>query len=634
MNRRAIVLAALLLLPPLALPALAGADPWIRVGPDSGFVLALAAAPSSPSTVYAGLSLGGAFRSVDGGATWSLAGAGLDLRDSVLSLVVDAHRPGLLWSGTVEGIYRSENGGGLWTRQHLGGATALIQNPATGVLYAGELGGPILRSADGGFAWQPIVGSPHDVNSLAIDPVQPRTLFAATATGLFRSPNEGVTWFPLTRGLPAAPINAVAIDPRSRTLYAATASVVAGQIVFRSDDGGQHWASVDSGGLGFTTFLTVGSDRKRTVWAVSAGRLFRSPDRGRTWNAAGAGIPEVAVNTLLAGAGTLLAGTGAGVFRSAAPGASWSLSSRGLNAATITGLALDPLRPLRLWASSSASAVYRTTSGGEPWALLPGAPGPNNGPGPLAADPRHPGTAYLGRFGGVARTVDAGNHWSALSDLPCLVPESIAVDPLDSSVVYVAGEASGARCGLPSDPCSSFRSDDAGQHWTCTQVGRILVPDPLQLNRVYALTGDDDVEVSDDRGGSWSLLAAGFGFEVLVPDPKRPGTLWAGGPDGLFRSDDGGRTWIPAGDGIPQAAPVTAIALDPVERDVLYAGTVRSGVFKSIDGGLTWESLGTGLAGFGVWSLVIDPRDRSTLYAGTDLAGVMKLRQSGGAGNP
>lgn len=298
MNRRAIVSSALLLLAPLARPA-RGADPWTRVGPDSGFVLALAAAPSDPSTIYAGLGLGGAFRSLNGGATWSFAGSGLDLNDPVLALAVDAHRPGMLWSGTEQGIYRSENGGGLWTRERFGGATALVQNPATGVLYAGGLGRPILRSADGGLTWQPIVGSPHDVAGLAIDPVQPGTLYAATSTGLFRSPNQGVTWFPLTRGLPAAPINAVALDPRSRTLYAATASVAARQIVFRSDDGGQHWAPVDRGGLGFTTFLTVGPDRKGTVWAVSAGRLFRSLDRGRTWNSADAGIPRVAIHTLL-----------------------------------------------------------------------------------------------------------------------------------------------------------------------------------------------------------------------------------------------------------------------------------------------------------------------------------------------
>src|SRR4029077_2625064 len=166
--------------------------------------------------------------------------------------------------------------------------------------------------------------------------------------------------------------------------------------------------------------------------------------------------------------------------------------------------------------------------------------------------------------------VDAGNHWSSATGLSCIQPASIAVDPLDSSVVYTAGDFIDTGCGEQPGACESFRSDDAGQHWTCIQVGDFLAPDPFQASRVYALAGDN-VEVSDDRGATWSLLAPGVDFTFLVPDPQRPGTLWAGAPDGLFRSDDGGRTWTPAGDGIPSGAWVTALALDPVDKDVLYA---------------------------------------------------------------
>src|SRR5919112_598289 len=102
MNRR-VPLAALLLLLPL--PALAGVDLWTRVGPETGAVRALAAAPSRPSTVYAGLASG------DGGVTWSFAGAGLNLQTPIRSLTVDVRRPGLLWAATSQGIYRSANGG-------------------------------------------------------------------------------------------------------------------------------------------------------------------------------------------------------------------------------------------------------------------------------------------------------------------------------------------------------------------------------------------------------------------------------------------------------------------------------------------------------------------------------------------
>jgi hypothetical protein len=248
--------------------------------------------------------------------------------------------------------------------------------------------------------------------------------------------------------------------------------------------------------------------------------------------------------------------------------------------------------------------------------------------GPLAADPHQPGTAYVGVYGGVAKTVDAGNTWSSVTTLSCLLPRSIAVDPLDSSVVYVAGDFSDTACDSAPSTCTSYRSDDAGQHWTCTQIGQFLAPDPLQPSRVYALAGAS-VEVSTDRGASWSLLISGENFLVLVPDPQRPGTIWAGGTDGPFRSDDGGQTWHLADEGIPQSAQVTAVVLDPVDKDVLYAATLQNGVFKSSNGGVSWESLGTGLAGLTVRFLVIDPRTRTTLYAGTDEAGVMKLRQSG-----
>jgi photosystem II stability/assembly factor-like uncharacterized protein len=627
MNRRAIALSALLLLAPLARPALAGAQVWTRVGPDEGRVRTLAAAPSLPSTVYAGLGLGGAFRSLDGGTTWSFAGAGLDLQQAVRALIVDSRRPEVLWLGTEQALYRSGNGGATWILGRRGGVSALVQNPASGLLYAGSYPtGLMLRSVDGGVSWQALAGSPQSVLALAIDPVQPQVLYAGSAKGLFKSVNGGASWARLTHGLPNGSIGALAVDPRSRAVYAATSSGVPGQIVFRSDDEGEHWTSVDGGMLKRTSALAVDAGRKGTVWAVSSGQLFRSSDRGRTWKEADdTEITADGLTTVLPGAATLLAGTSFGVFQSRNQGTSWSLSNQGLQAATISGLALDPLQPLRLYAVTTKA--YRTATGGAHWSRLTGTPFAVILTGPLAADPHRPGTAYLGEFSGVGRTTDAGNHWSSAS-LSCLLPRSIAVDPLDSSVVYVAGVFAGSGCAHLPGACASLRSDDAGQSWACIQIGRFLAPDPLQASRVYALEGFS-VNVSEDRGASWSFLASGVNFSVLVPDPQRPGTLWAGGPDGLFRSDDGGRTWTPAGGGIPSSDSVTAVVLDPVDKDILYVATLQNGVFKSADGGATWDALGTGLTGVNIRFLVIDPRTRTTLYAGTDAAGVMKLQQPG-----
>jgi photosystem II stability/assembly factor-like uncharacterized protein len=620
------VLSVLFLLTPLARPALAGVDQWTRVGPDGGNVLILAAAPSHPSTVYAGLSLGGVFRSQDSGATWSFAGDGLIPREPVNALVVDARRPGVLWSGTGDGLYRSMNSGGTWVLANRGGVEALVQNPSSGMLYAGAQIGPMLRSVDGGLSWQPLAGSPKETLHLAIDPVQTKILYAGNATGLFKSANGGASWAPIAGGLPAGRIDALAVDPRSRAIYAAVTGAAPGQNVFRSDDEGGHWTPAGDERLDDVHVLAVDPGRKGAVWAVSAGKVFRSPDQGRTWTEADAGLPGAGASTVFPGAAALLAGTGFGVYRSAGQGASWSLSSQGLEAATIFALALDPLRPSRLYAATPE--IFRTATGGGQWAPLPGAPSLFDVTGPLAADPHHPGTAYVGLYGGIAKTVDAGNTWSSAANLTCLLPRSIAVDPLDSSVVYVAGTPGSALCDSPPSSCTSYRSDDAGQHWTCTQIGQFLAPDPLQPSRVYALAGLN-VEVSTDRGGSWSLLTPGVNFYVLVPDPQRPGTIWAGGPDGPFRSDDSGHTWNLADEGVPQSAQVTVVVLDPVDKDILYVATLQNGVFRSADGGLTWDALGTGLEGLTVRFLALDPRTRTTLYAGTDEAGVMKIRQSG-----
>lgn len=643
MHRRAFltILTILLFLTPWARPALADAGAWTRVGPDTGLVAVLAAAPSSPSTVYAGLTVGGVFRSQDGGVTWSFAGAGLNLDSMIVSLVVDARRPDTLWVATRQGIYRSVNGSASWDLLLTGLTNAIVQEPRSGALYAAMWSSPVLRSLDGGASWQQLSASPRNVFTLAIDPSHPQTLYAGGPSGVAESVNGGAKWFSLSRGLPDFSISRIVVDPLSpRRLYASTTNGVRGlfESLFRSDDAGQHWSLADSSVLsGFISSLAIQPGKKGTVWVVAGGDLFRSLDQGRTWTPAEEGLPPGKVLTVLPGASTLLAGTLSGVFRSGDQGASWSRSSLGLQAAPISGLALDPLQPQRLWAAVTNGEVYRTATAGRRWGLLTGAPSSGIVNGPLVADPNHSGTAYLGLLGGIARTGDAGNHWTTGSPLACLVPHRIAVDPLSSSVIYTTGGFSDTGCEDGPNACAMFRSDDSGQSWTCIRnglpEGEILAPDPFQPSRVYTLVNrglDDDVYVSPDRGSSWSLLAAGVDLRFLVPDPHRPGTLWGGeGKSILLRSDDGGHTWTPAADGIPRSTLLLALAFDPTDPDVLYAGTVQQGVFKSSDGGLTWAPLGTGLKGFNVRFLVVDPQHPETLYAGTDEAGVLKLQQPG-----
>jgi photosystem II stability/assembly factor-like uncharacterized protein len=79
----------------------------------------------------------------------------------------------------------------------------------------------------------------------------------------------------------------------------------------------------------------------------------------------------------------------------------------------------------------------------------------------------------------------------------------------------------------------------------------------------------------------------------------------------------------------PYGGTVIAIAYDPTNPQIVYAGTFGSGVFKSLDGGLTWTSVNRGLANLNIYSLAIDPQHPSTLYAGTYRGQVYKSTDGG-----
>jgi photosystem II stability/assembly factor-like uncharacterized protein len=64
-------------------------------------------------------------------------------------------------------------------------------------------------------------------------------------------------------------------------------------------------------------------------------------------------------------------------------------------------------------------------------------------------------------------------------------------------------------------------------------------------------------------------------------------------------------------------ANMTAIVIDPVDSNILYAGVSGGGVFKTSDGGATWSRLNQGLTNLDVRSLAIAPGGGHKLYAGT-----------------
>jgi photosystem II stability/assembly factor-like uncharacterized protein len=111
-----------------------------------------------------------------------------------------------------------------------------------------------------------------------------------------------------------------------------------------------------------------------------------------------------------------------------------------------------------------------------------------------------------------------------------------------------------------------------------------------------------ELDKSVDGGSTWTQhYEWSIGpVNALVTDPKNLSTLYAGTPEGVFKSDDGGANWSNIG----LSMGVTSLALDAADPNTIYAAAGGNewavnagflGLFKSTDGGASWKSIDRGL---------------------------------------
>jgi photosystem II stability/assembly factor-like uncharacterized protein len=143
---------------------------------------------------------------------------------------------------------------------------------------------------------------------------------------------------------------------------------------------------------------------------------------------------------------------------------------------------------------------------------------------------------------------------------------------------------------------------------------------------------------SPDGGQSWTRHRAPFPLnsriQALAAHPTEAHTVFAGGDTGLFVSHNGGGRWerLGANGALPT---IWSLTVDPVEPDILFAGTRPSGVYRSRNAGRHWEQLPIDAArecSIGeafVTSLVVDPDDHRRVWAGVEIDGVFRSLDGG-----
>jgi photosystem II stability/assembly factor-like uncharacterized protein len=220
--------------------SLDGGDSWATVK-YAHLVRAIAFDPTYSSVVYAGASYaylgigladaGRLYSSSDGGMTWTVPDP--DFQPfTVWDIFVDPESPQTLIAATQNGIFRSGSYGRSWERADAALATAVAFSPSDGGIFVstasngyfdGTTVGAVLLSADGGLHFEALFTG-FGFTSIVIDPFAPLNIYAGGFPGVVHSSDGGITWTSLNDGLTDLSVTALAIDPRTGSVFAGTRS--------------------------------------------------------------------------------------------------------------------------------------------------------------------------------------------------------------------------------------------------------------------------------------------------------------------------------------------------------------------------------------------------------------------------
>ncbi len=187
---------------------------------------------------------------------------------------------------------------------------------------------------------------------------------------------------------------------------------------------------------------------------------------------------------------------------------------------------------------------------------------------------------------------------------------------------------------MSSGTFSGLRFRSIGPSVTSGRVTAFAV-DPNDRAKYYAAVASGGVWKTVNAGTTWTPVfenEGSFSIGAVTLDPKNPATVWVGTGeynsqrsvgygDGIYRSDDGGRSWKNMG--LKTSEHIGRIAIDPRDSNVVFvaaqgplwsAGGER-GLYKTTDGGKTWKAVIPGTENTGVTDVVIDPSNPDTMYA-------------------
>ncbi|HXI22619.1 MAG TPA: hypothetical protein VNG71_02010 [Pyrinomonadaceae bacterium] len=197
----------------------------------------------------------------------------------------------------------------------------------------------------------------------------------------------------------------------------------------------------------------------------------------------------------------------------------------------------------------------------------------------------------------------------------------------------------GEEEGRPRDPMSpptfnGLRFRSIGPAFTSGRVIGFAV-EPNNPSHYFVASASGGVWKTINDGNTWTPVfdrEGSYSIGCIALDPKNPLTVWVGTGEnnsqrsvsygsGVYRSDDGGKTWRNVG--LKNSEHIGRIAIDPKDSNIVYVAAQGPlwgpggdrGLYKTTDGGKTWKNILNISENTGVSDIEIDLNNPETLYA-------------------
>jgi photosystem II stability/assembly factor-like uncharacterized protein len=565
----------LVLLITLAGPLLRGQSSWNVIGPDGGDARSLEAAPGDPAHLYLGTTNSWIYESRDAGGSWHRL-AKLDKDDDLVidDILVDQKDPALVYAAAWKfdkaggGLWISHDAGKTWTASSgLSGQSirAFAQAPSDAkILFAGTLEG-VFRSEDAGGAWKLISPADskeiHEVESLAIDPKDPNVVYAGTWHLPWKTSDGGQNWENIKQGvIDDSDVFSIIVDPeRPNVVYASACSGI-----YKSESAGRMFRKIQGipATARRTRVLKQDPVHRDTVYAGTTEGLYKTTDAGKTFKRMTG--PDVIVNDVFVDPKNpdhvILATDRSGVLESHDAAVTFAGSNHGFSARKVEALLVDPANPQRLYAGvvndKTYGGVFASGDGGNTWKqFADGLEGRDVFALAKSAD----GTVVAGTNSGIFALEGDGSDWKPRNT----IENTVAKPALQ--VVHGKHLTVEKKVKEPSRELTSrvYALDLSGETWLAATTGGLFT--------------------SKDKGATWQGGPAVGSVDYVSVAVQGP-VMAAAKPDGVVLSNDAGQTWWPMG--VPTV--LTRIHRVAFSSDgTLWLGA-REGVYFTRDKGKTW----------------------------------------------